>query len=207
MWTSGETIVASRLLDVPANKLMGGDVIAAFNLLKIYSTNIFDETLGGTGDIVESLANGTLQATCPANSDTASTFEIDTIALSTSPRIVIFRINNITLYGSETSCFIGLGDNSLLIHKAVLVTYDGGTTWTFRTQGTTTATSTNVPVPVAGDVFTIYATSSRCSLFRNGTHVATHTTNLPTNTIGHILYLDTIANQGAGSQITLGFMG
>jgi hypothetical protein len=203
-WTSGNIIVASRLIDIPARNLIDGGIIVGFNLLKIYSTNIFTETLAGTGNVVESRANGTLQLTCPADNDDVKSYETSKIALSLLPRIVILKINSITVNGASTYVAIGLSDG-VVTHLTGLYTENGGTSWSFITS-TGTGTLTAIDAPVAGDVFIIYATFSRCSLFKNGSHLATHTTNIPTAALGRSMHIITAAGQGAGSQVTLGFM-
>lgn len=205
VWTSGETIIASRLIDIPSNKLIDGGVITDFNLLKIYSTNIFTETLAGTGDIVENLANGTLQATCPANDDDAYFLEIYKIALSLLPRIAVFKVNTIAVVGGSTEIFFGFSAQMPANNHRVWIKLTSGT-WYFESGNTVTVQQTVITAPAAGDVFIIYATSGRCSLFKNGSHIATHTTNIPTNVIGHVAGIATASGQGTGSELTLGFM-
>lgn len=204
--TSLYTNVASGIMGLDAQKLMGGGNIAGFNLLKIYSTNVFNETLVGTGNVIESLANGTVQITCPANNDDADFLENAFIALSGLPRVLVFRVNSITLLGAATTCGFGLASSTLGTGQEVVVlTEDGGTNWQFRTF-LAAATNTAIAAVAAGDVFVFYCIAGRCTLFKNGVELASHNTNVPTAAIGHNAFIATAAGQGAGSELTLGFM-
>lgn len=203
--------IASGIVGLDAQKLIGGGIHSAFNLLKIYdasANSTFTEALTGTGVITASIANGTVQVSCPVNADTARFYLTTKIALSALPRIIIFKVNSITMAGGGTNYMeFGLAATSgAAADRVVLESENGGTSWNFVTYAAA-ATSTAIDAPVAGDVFIIYAANDRCVLFKNGAFIAAHTTELPTDAISPMANVYNAAASGAGNQITLGFMG
>lgn len=196
---------ALGIVGLDTQLLISGAVISELNLLKIYRAAAnFTQTLQGTGAITSNLAAGTLQCSCPANADKAIAVETDRIALSLLPRVAIFRMNTVTINVGTSLVMFGLADSGNT-HRAVIYTDNGGTSWNFQTQAAA-STVTVIAAPASGDVYTIYCTSSRVVLFKNGAFVAQHTTNIPTNAIGHDVRIENGVADGAGNLLTLGFM-
>lgn len=219
-WTSGETIVASRLEDkndrnitngyagIDSQLLINSAIITNFNLIKIISTNIFTNTVVGTGSVTTSNANGTTSVSTPANGDDASSVETDKIALSGLPRIIIFKINAITISGAQTQAGFGLNSATDFVPGAstyfAAIVWDGSA-WSLYTNNNGANTSTAITAPTTNDVFIFYCTSTRISIYKNGSHIATHTANIPTGAMGRaISVLNT--SGGGGNIITLGFI-
>jgi hypothetical protein len=195
------------MADLDSQKLVCGDVIFGFNLLKIADTNIFTKEVTGNGAATFDNANGTITLNTTTNGNDIMILETDKIALSGLPRIGIFRINNFVVSGSTAQMYFGFWSIDTTTHYAIVATTDGGSNWNFITNDGTASETTAITAPTANDVFIIYATSTRCSLFKNDTHIATHTTRVPSQAIGHIVEIVNVsASEGAGNQITLGFM-
>lgn len=194
---------ANGIAGLDAKLLIGAAGIAALNLLKIYSSTLFTETPTGTGNVSANNAAGTLALSTPANADKINTVEKPTIALSGLPRIMVFKLASFTWNGVSTSFQIGF--HGAAGHGADLTMSSSGATWQFTTFGGA-ATNTVITAPSAGDVFVLYVSSTVCELYKNDVKLASHTTNLPTNPLSHWVELDTIAGQGAGSTVTIGFM-
>ena len=184
---------------------ISGSTLGGFNLLKIYTTNIFTEVKTGTGTITPNIAAGILTFNLPANEDDASIHETDKIAPSLLPRIMIFRIHSFTMTGGNSIFKMGLSDSTSNAF-AGLWTTDGGANWFFFTQQGVGQEATAITAPAANDFYIIYSTSARSSLFKNGVHIATHTTTIPTGAIGHYVQFTTAGAEGAGNKLVIGYM-
>lgn len=208
--TVGFTELKSEIFD--AQKLLASTaILPPFNLLKLYNTTMFVQTLSGTGSITPSLANGTLQLSTPANNDDTFTVESAKYAITDLPRIAVFKVNSITVNGATTQIAFGLGTGTSMIgtnqHLSV-VTPDGGTNWyASRSAGVTETQNPITGGVAANDVFVFYISTSYTALWKNGTLVVGGSANVPTVAIGHAAEILTTVGLGANSQITLGFMG
>lgn len=199
--------VASGIAGLDAQLLVGSAGILAFNLLKIASANIMNITAAG-GTVTFDNAAGTLKLDTPAPGDDVRCEEKDTIALSLLPRVSIFRVNAFTVSGAVSIMGFGFSTGAGFPnnHRVAVITNNGGANWYFETYGGVATTQTAIATPVAGDVYVIYATSARCMLWRNGAHVVTHTTNIPTAAVGRAVDVTNPAPAGGGNTITIGFM-
>lgn len=193
--------IASGIAGLGTILQLSGAVTALFNLAKLGGTNLFTNNVIGTGNVVFNTGLGTIQLNIPANADTAETELKDAIALTLLPRICMFKINALTIAGAATMVNIGF-KTPAGSHAARIRTVNGGTNWVFTTVGAGT-TDTAIAAVSVNDVFLIYASSGRCSLWKNGAHVVTHTTNIPTNPVSPMVELWTDIGQGAGNTLTV----
>lgn len=187
---------------------LSGATLAGFNLLKMYTTNIFSETKTGTGSIVSDAIAGTLTFSLPTNGDDIFMIETDKIAPSLLPRIMIFGIDTIVISGGDSTCSIGFGDGIIPINEAFINTSNGGVTWTFVVQNTALEGQAEIiDSPKSGDIYIIYFTSARAVLFKNGVYLKSLIgAGVPTDPVSHFVQFRSIAGQGAGNVLKLRYM-
>ena len=225
-WTSGETIIASRLEDKNDRDVENGYASVGGHILQLgsYPYPIREEYtnhLGATdnfvqtaisesgavsSDITNHVMNLATGSTGHAQFETKKYFIVNG-----KPLIANFLIKDIingTGAGDNgRACVIGLnttftGDPNYI--GAHFIINSGNNTYTeTRADLGDGATSTYVTTPTSGDLLTISLTSGKCLFYRNGSLIATHTTNIPTQLLKVGATVD-IWNNQASTTMSLG---
>lgn len=207
-WIDGEIITASRMADLDTQRLVGGDVIFGFDILKIANTNIFATSGYNSGAVTYNNTNGTVKLETPQNSSDALFYEFSqSVIVNFPPRIGIFRVSDI-LYSanSSTSIVFGFADTTpnTPANCAAITTNINVSGWNFTTRAGGGYIQSSTAPPVSGDTYIMYLSSSKAMLFKNGVHNATHSSSIPSSSsIGRVAG---IKNGASGYILAFDFM-
>jgi len=207
--TTAKKNIANGVAGLGLQKGISGGIMSGFNLLNAADANLFQEFLGGSGSGTFDMANGKVTLSCPANTDVSIYADVGQAVLEPVYRHVTFRISGITLTGVATEAGFGFGNTQILtpgISNFVGVWTQPGQGGRFITSNGAAYTSTVLPTPAVGDIYTIYASSSQCLLYVNGVYKAIHSTHLSAAPLGLVFGIANGVGQGAGNQMAFDMM-